>query len=147
MKHTDEVGAPSSSRDNPIHSETLAIDEDLRELRSRISDLGHEIDARKGTIARSMGGAVFLLMLAAGAAYDLMTRNVTLLISLGIARDTLTRVAYGCGVAGVALLVHALMRLRLDDHARLAELAKLEQEYSTLLDHKDAASQAEPSLH
>jgi hypothetical protein len=115
----------------------------LTELGSRISDLGHEIDSRKATVARSMGGAAFLLMLAVGAAYDLVTHNAALLVVLGVTRETLTRIAFGCGLAGLALLAHALVRSRLSDQTRDAELARLEQDYTELLDRKDSASQAD----
>lgn len=119
------------------------IDLRLTELGARISDLGHEIDARKATVARSMGGAVFLLMLAVGAAYDLMTHNAALLVVLGVTRETLTWIAFGCGLAGLALLAHALAWSRLGDQTRDAELARLEQDYAELLDRKDSASQAD----
>jgi uncharacterized membrane protein YciS (DUF1049 family) len=115
----------------------------LTELGSRISDLGYEIDSRKATVARSMGGAVFLLMLALGAAYDLVTHNAALMVVLGVTRETLIRIAFACGLAGLALLAHALVWPRLGDQTRDAELARLEQDYTELLDRKDSASQAD----
>lgn len=120
-----------------------AIDQQLKDLRSRISDAGHEIDARKAAVARSMGGAVLLLMLAAGAAYDLITNNPTLLVKFGLMRETLTRIALGCGLAGLALVGHAIVRSRLSDQSRAVELARLEQEYADLLERKDSASDAD----
>ena len=139
---TSQACSHSSSQETTHHSESLAVDRQLTELGSRISDLGHEIDARKATVARSMGGGVFLLLLALGAAYDLVTHNAALLVVLGVTRETLTRIAYGCGLAGLALLGHALVRVRLGDQTRDVELARLEQDYTELLDRKDSASQA-----
>jgi hypothetical protein len=115
----------------------------LKDLRSRISDLGHEIDARKAAVARSMGGAVILLMLAAGAAYDLITNNATLLVKFNVTRQTLIRIALGCGLAGLALVGHAVARSKLSDQSRDAELARLEQEYADLIERKDSASQGD----
>ncbi|HYV04527.1 MAG TPA: hypothetical protein VFB82_08080 [Blastocatellia bacterium] len=112
-------------------------------MRSRISDLGHEIDSRKAVVARSMGGAVFLLMLAVGAAYDLVTRNTALSIALGVTHETLTLIALGCGLAGVVLLAHAFVRSRLSDQTREVELAALEEEYAELLEAGDSSSQAD----
>ena len=90
-----------------------------------------------------MGGAVFLLMLAAGAAYDLITGNTALSVALGVTRETLTVIALGCGLGGLALLAHALVRSRRADQARAAELAVLEEEYADLLDARDSSSQAD----
>lgn len=84
-----------------------------------------------------MGGAVFLLMLAAGAAYDLLTGNTALSVALGVARETLTGIALGCGLAGLALLAHAVVQSRRSDQSRDTELAGLEQEYADLLERKD----------
>lgn len=133
----------SSSQETTHQSDSLAVDRQLTELGSRIRDLGHEIDVRKATVARSMGGAVFLLVLALGAAYDLVTHNAALLVVLSVTRETLIRIAFGCGLVGLALLAHALVRSRLGDQTRDAELARLEQDYTELLDRKDSASQAD----
>ncbi|MFY9609802.1 MAG: hypothetical protein WAU45_14435 [Blastocatellia bacterium] len=140
-RETNQNCPPSSNQDNISIPEALAIDHRLNETRSRISDLGHEIDARKATVARSMGGAVFLLMLSAGAAYDLVTHNAALSIVLGVTRETLLRIALGCGLAGLALLAHAIVRSRFSDQSHDAELAELEHAYADLLDLKDSTSQ------
>ena len=115
----------------------------MKDLRSRISDLGDEIDARKASVARSMGGAVLLLMLAAGVAYDLINHNATLLVKFSVTRETLISIALGCGLAGLALVGHAIVRSRLSDQSRDAELARLEEEYADLLERKDPSSQAD----
>jgi hypothetical protein len=129
-----------ADKDNTSTPEAVEIDQRLNETRSRINDLGHEIDARKAAVARSMGGAVFLLMLAAGATYDLVTRNYSLSIALGVTGETLLRIALCCGLAGIALMAHAIVRLRLRDRLRDAELAELEEAYADLLDRKGSSS-------
>ena len=141
-RHANQDHPPSSGL-NTSESDALAIDRQLNETRSRISDLGHEIDARKATVARSMGAAVFLLMLSAGAGYDLITHNAALSVVLGVTRETLSRIALCCVLAGLALLAHAVVRSRFSDRSRDAELARLEQDYADQLDRRDSASQAE----
>ncbi len=140
-RETNQICPPPSNQDNISTPEALAIEQRLNETRSRISDLGYEIDARKAAVARSMGGAVFLLMLAAGAAYDLVTGNAALSLALGVTRETLLRIALGSGLAGLALLAHAVVRSRFSDRSRDAELATLEHGYADLLDRKDSMSQ------
>ncbi len=87
-----------------------------------------------------MGGAVFLLMLGAGATYDLVTRNYSLSIALGVTGETLLRIALCCGLAGIALMAHAIVRLKFRDRLRDAELAELEGAYADLLDRKGSSS-------
>lgn len=121
----------------------MAIDQHLKDLRSRISDLGHELDARKASIARSVGGAVLLLMIAGGAAYDVITRNGALLVRFSITRETLTLISIGCALGGLILIGHAIVRSRFGDQSRDVELAKLEQEYAGLLERQDTTSKAD----
>jgi hypothetical protein len=109
-------------------------------LRSRISDLGFELDAEKAGLGLAMGAGVFLILLAALAGYDLMTGKAGMWMAIGITRDTLNLVAYGCGGVGVGLIAYALIRRLRRDRKREAELAELEQQYSRLLDHKAARS-------
>lgn len=140
-RETNQISPPSSNKDNISIPEALAIDQRLNETRSRIRDLGHEIDARKAAVARSLGGAVFLLMLSAGAAYDLVTNNAALSIGLGVMRETLLRIALCCGLGGLALLALAIVRSRFSDKSLDAELEELEHAYADLLDSKDSTSQ------
>lgn len=143
-RETNQICPPPSNQYNTSIPEALSIDQQLNETRSRIRDLGHEFDARKAAVARSMGGAVFLLMLSAGAAYDLVTHNAALSIGLGVTRETLFRMALGCGLGGLALIGHAIVRSRFGDQSLDAELAKLEHVYADLLDRKDSTSQPDP---
>ena len=109
-------------------------------MRSRISDLGFELDAEKAGLGLAMGAGVFLILLAALAGYDLMTGKAGVWMSIGITRGTLNLVAYGCGGVGVVLIAYALIRRLRRDRKLEAELAELEQQYSRLLDHKAARS-------
>ena len=119
-----EAQADPESRD--------AVDKRLLELRGRISDLGFETDAEKAGAAGMMGVGVFLLLLAALAAYDLLTGKAGVWASLGITRDTLSWMAYGFSAVALLLIGLALKRRLRPDGARAAELTKLEEEYATL---------------
>jgi len=112
----------------------------MLELRGRISDLGFEMDAEKTGAAGMMGLGVFLLLLAALAAYDLLTGKAGVWASVGITRDTLSWMAYGLGAAAVLLVGLALKRRLRPDRAREAELAKLEEEYATLRESKGSSA-------
>jgi hypothetical protein len=118
-----------------------SIDKQVVEARSRISDLGFEIDSEKTGTGLAMGGGVFLILLAALAGYDLLTGKSGIWLTVGVTRDTLTWLAYGCGAAGAALMVQALARHYRRDRKRETELADLQQEYARLLDLKNSESQ------
>lgn len=108
------------------------------ELRGRISDIGYEIDAAKAVMALMVGGGVFLLLLGLLAAYDLMSGKAGIYQPLGITRETLKWVAFGCGGLGGAALAQALMRRKVRDRAREIELARLEEEYAHLRELHDS---------
>lgn len=114
--------------------EASSTEKRILEVRSRISDLGFEIDAEKAGLGLAMGAGVFLILLAALAGYDLMTGKAGIWLSVGITQETLKLAAYGCGGVGVALIAQALIRRLRRDRKREAELETLEQEYSRLLD-------------
>jgi len=120
--------------------ESSSTEKHIIEVRAAISDLGFELDAEKAGLGVAMGAGVFLILLAALAGYDLMTGKAGVWIAVGITRDTLNLIAYGCGGVGLALIAYALSRRLRRDRKREAELNKLEQEYSRLLDHKAARS-------
>ena len=103
-------------------------------MRGRIRDLGYEVKAHKASIALSMGAGVFLILLAAGAGYDLIAGKASIWSPLGITRDTLMWVAGGGGAGGLLLLAQGLMRQRSSE--REVRLDELEQEYAELLDRK-----------
>jgi hypothetical protein len=131
-RQSDTEGAPT---------ESSLIDKQLMELRSQISDLGYEVDLYKAGIAASMGGGIFLLLLAAGAGYDIVTGKEGIWSSLGVTRNLLLFIAWGLGAAGAVLLVQGFLTQRRRDTEREARLAELEHQYSCLLDHKEIISQ------
>lgn len=115
---------------------TETIDDRMKELRLRISDLGSEVDADRAGIAASMGGGVFLSLLAAGAAYDLATGKAGVWAGIGISRDTLSWVAIIMGAVAVVLIARAVLRKRRGQSPREKELDELEQQYADLLEQK-----------
>ena len=135
------LDSQNQSEIETAHDESSSTEKQIIEVRAAISDLGFELDAEKAGLGLAMGAGVFLILLAALAGYDLMTGKAGLWMAIGITRDTLNLVAYGCGGVGVALIAYALIRRLRRDREREAELYELEQEYSRLLSHKDAPSQ------
>ena len=119
------------------------FDEQLKSLRSRISDLGSEVDADRMGIAASMGGGVFLILLAALAAYDLFSGKAGVWLQVGIDRDTLTWVAWIIGVAGAVLIARAIFRRRRGESDQVRELAALEQQHADLLEQRKNADRTE----
>jgi hypothetical protein len=104
----------------------------LAEVRSQISDIGYEIDAGKAVMALTVGGGTFLALLGLLAAYDFLSGRAGIYAPLGITRDTLKWIAIAGCVLGAAALSQALMRRKVRDRNREAELARLEDEYARL---------------
>ncbi|HEX8183195.1 MAG TPA: hypothetical protein VF747_00540 [Blastocatellia bacterium] len=136
---TDALAARQADAEDPP-AELISVDTQLTQLRSQISDLGFELDSQKSGIAASMGAGVFLLLLGVIAGYDLFKGNAGIWSPLGVTRDLLLFIACGLGAAGVALLIQGLIRQRRRDREPEARLAELEEEYSRLLDHREAIS-------
>jgi hypothetical protein len=130
----------SQNQSETAPDESSSTEKQITEVRSRISDLGFEMDAEKAGLGMAMGAGVFLILLAALAIYDLLTGKAGVWVAIGITRDTLNLAAYGCGGVGIALIAYALIRRLRRDRKREAELDELEREYSRLLDHKAASS-------
>lgn len=139
-KHHQTV-APGRGDAEIAPEELSSIDRQLIEVRAQISDLGYEADLYKAGVAASMGGGLFLLLLAAGAGYDLMTGKAGIWSPVGVTHDLLRFIAWGLGAAGAMLLIRGIARQRSRDLKREAQLAELEQQYSRLLDRKEATSQ------
>lgn len=86
-----------------------------------------------------MGLGVFLLLLAALAAYDLLKGKAGVWASIGITRDMLSWMAYGLGAAAVLLILLALRQRGRRDRSREAELAELQEEYARLSEGQDSS--------
>lgn len=112
-------------------------DAQIEQLRSRINDLGHEVDSYKTKTAAALGGGVFLMLLAAGAAYDLLVRQSASWLILGVTREALTWIAWGLGGCAVILVLLALTRIRRRDTNLEVRLDEMEQEYAEILERKN----------
>ena len=115
-------------------------DAQLDKLRSSINDLGHEVDSYKSKTAAALGGGVFLLLLAVGAAYDLAVQKSASWLMLGVTRETLSWIAYGFGGLAILLVVLALVRIKRRDSNLDVRLDKLEQEYAEILERRSRDS-------
>lgn len=116
----------------------IPTDNQMRQVRSDISDLGHELDAGRMGVAAAMGVGVFASLLAAGAAYELKAGNAGLWIEYGIDRETLTWLAWGLGALGIALIAWAIVRRRRGYPEIEEKLSALEQRYADMLDRKNS---------
>jgi len=121
-----------------------SVDAHLVTLRSSISDLGHDIDLYKAKTGAALGGGVFLLLLAAGAAYDLISGNGKAWLALGIARQTLISILVGLAGVATILLGLALVRLKRRDTGLEIKLERMEQEYAELLELRSEVRKSTP---
>ena len=115
-------------------------DAELQKLRSQISDLGYQIDSYKTKKAAAFGLGVFLLLLAIGAVYDLVTGNSGVWMMLGVSRDSLTWIAGGLGLASLALLGFGAGLIMRTDKSLPARLDEMERNYAELLDARNQMS-------
>ncbi|HXU37089.1 MAG TPA: hypothetical protein VN937_12065 [Blastocatellia bacterium] len=111
-----------------------SIDAQLTNLRSSISDLAHQIDVYKTKTGAALGGGVFLLLLAAGASYDLIVGKSAAWSMIGMTRETLIWIATGLVVAAILLLAIGLLRTKHRDPSLDIKLDQMEQEYAELLE-------------
>jgi hypothetical protein len=118
------------------------LDAQLRNLRSSISDLGYEVDSYKTRTAAALGAGVFLLFLAAGAAYDLVAGKGGAWSFLGVTRQTLVWIAGGLGAGAVILLLVGFRRVKLSDSGLRAKLDLMEREYAELLERMNDAARS-----
>ena|SRR5689334_4844700 len=117
------------------------LEKQMADVRGRISDIGYEIDASKAMAGYMMGGGVFLLLLAGLAAYDLLNGKAGIYQPLGITRDMLKWIAWGCAGLGAAAILQTLIRRRHRDRSRETELAELEEDYARLKERHERLSQ------
>ena len=118
------------------------LEAQLKKMRSSISDLGYQLDSYKTKTAAALGGGVFLLLLAAGAAYDLIAGKVGMWLTLGVTRETLVWITSGLGAGATILLVFGFRRVQRSEVSAKARLEELEQEYADLLERRDAGAQS-----
>ena len=119
-----------------------SLDAQLKKLGSSISDLAYEVDSYKTKSAAALGGGVFLLFLAALAAYDLAAGKGGVWLILGVTRETLIWIAGGLGAGATILLLVGFRRVRLSDAGVGSKLDLMEREYAELLEHRDARSRS-----
>jgi len=109
-------------------------DAELQSLRSQISDLGYQIDSYKTKKAAAFGLGVFLLLLAIGAAYDLVTGNSGVWMMLGVSRDSLKWIAGGLGVVSLMSVGIGASMIPRADKNLAARLDEAEREYAELIE-------------
>ena len=134
---------PNQDIAQPESDDLCAIEDRLKNLRSRISDDAQAIDTYKAKTAAALAAGVFLFLLAAGAVYDLITGNTSLWFRLEIRYEQLYWITGVLSVASLSLLLTAFARERRRDRSREARLDELEQEFSLLLELKESLSKGE----
>jgi hypothetical protein len=120
-----------------------SIENQLAELRARISEAGDAEDSYRAGTAAAMGGGTFLLLLCAGAVYDLIWGGAAAWAAVGIGRSGLQWIAGGLAIAGFYLLGRARQRDRQRDRQRETALKELEAEYARLSEQRDDLGHAE----
>jgi len=128
----------------PDSDNAESLDAQLKNLRSSISDLGNQVDSYKTKTAAAFGAAVFLLFLAAGAAYDLVAQKGGVWLILGVTRETLVWIASALMVSATILLMFGFRRVKLSDAGVRAKLDLMEREYSELLERTNARARPKP---
>jgi uncharacterized protein YoxC len=124
-----------------------SLDAQLNNLRSTISDLGYQVDSFKTKTAAALGLGVFSLLLAGGAAYDLVAAKSGVWLTLGVAREDLVWIAGGLGAIAFVLLVIGFLRVKRSDGSVKTRLEQMEQEYAELVEQRDAAVDAVQRLN
>jgi hypothetical protein len=120
------------------------VDAQLKNLRSSISDLGYEVDSYKTKTAAALGSGVFLLLLAAGSAYDLIFGRGGVWLMVGLDRATLIWITCGLGSIAAILLLLGFRRLRHPDIGVRTKLDQMEQQYAELVERGNASTRKEP---
>ena len=110
-------------------------------LKSEIRTLGDQVDSYKARTAGAFGAAVFLLLLAGGGFYDLMTHNNSIRSAIGISLEIFQGVVVVLGALGLFLATAGLLRHLRRDLELERRLERLEHE---LADHLDRLSQLDP---
>jgi len=114
-------------------------------LRNEIRDLGHQVDSHKAGTAGALGGGVFLLLLALGGAYDLITHNSSIRSAIGMSEPAFRWLVFAIGLAAGTLILTGLFRQVRRDLDREARLTVMEQELARL-ESETAGQHTESSL-
>ncbi|HSE37175.1 MAG TPA: hypothetical protein VLG74_07730 [Blastocatellia bacterium] len=117
-----------------------SLETQLSNLRSGISDLGYQIDSYKTKTAAALGAGVFLLLLAALAAYDLAAGKGGVWLIVGITGEALTWLTSGLGITATILLMVGFRRVRQTDVETRARLESMERQYAELLERRDSGA-------
>ena len=122
-----------------VHSpeRTPSGDEDLTGIRSQIRDLASEVNSYKARAGGAFGASLFLILLSAGAGYDLAAGRMTPWLALGLDQVQLIGIAATLGFAGLVLVFLGAFKLRPAARRVEARLAQIEREYDELLDRHD----------
>ena len=118
-----------------------SIDVQLRNLRSSISDLGYKVDSFRAKTAAALGLGVFLLLLSAGAGYDLISARQLVWQMLGVSREALTWITAIAGSVAIGLLSYGLLLTKGADSDARARLEQMEEEYAELVERQNSLAQ------
>jgi len=114
-----------------------SIDTQLTNLRSSISDLAHQIDLYKTKTGAALGGGVFLLLLAAGAYYDLIAGKAAAWSMIGLTHQTLLSIATGLVVGAIVIWEFLQQKTELTtDAEQRRQLLARQAASRRLLDHR-----------
>lgn len=119
-------------------SELQHLKKEIAELRNQISDLAMQVDAYKARKGGAAGGAVFLLLLAVMAGYDLMNGKAGLWAMVGITAELLKFLVVAFVVVGLVLLAFVWFSGRRRGNLPEMKLAELEDELERLLIRQSA---------
>ncbi|HLG16497.1 MAG TPA: hypothetical protein VJH03_18620 [Blastocatellia bacterium] len=121
------------------YSSTTSIDVRLTKLRSRISDIGQQIDSQRAKTGAALGGGVFLLLLAVGGFYEAVWGQPAFWSELGITAIQFRWITVALFVVGFgALAVGAARVVRRGRNRYDVELEDLQRELERLTDSRQS---------
>ena len=116
---------------------------EIRALRESISDVGHQIDSHKTKVAGALGGAVFTLLLALGAFYDLAAGKSGVWLTLGITRENLVWIAIALALGSLLLFAKGFVMVRGRNRQLVETLDRMERDYADLKAARDKDESAD----
>ncbi|PYP87178.1 MAG: hypothetical protein DMF61_11075 [Blastocatellia bacterium AA13] len=117
---------------NGEDSQPITVETRRSVLKSQIRDLAAQVDSYKARTAAALGASVFILLIGAGAVYDILSGKSSLWSAVGLSRQGLSLLAGFCAIAGASLLMIGILRVRRRDRLKEAHLAALEEELADL---------------